>query len=338
MIRILIADASSMGREWIATALRTDPELEIVGEARNGHEAVTLVLRLRPDVVVMNVGLPRANSLEATKTIMVEQPTPIVILSDQGNKGEVELSMHALRAGALAVSPKPSSPEGPADRDAAQEFVATVKSMSQVKLVRRWNKRSSTMSARLDQSKPQIVAVAASTGGPAALQRVLSDLPSDFPLPIVAVQHIANGFIGGLVEWLDTTVALQVRLAQHGQSLTGRTLYVAPDDRHLGVTRDGKMSLVASAPIGGFRPSADYLLHSVAQSFGRVAIAVMLTGMGQDGVDGLRSVRTAGGTILVQDEATSVVFGMPGAAIDAGLADAVLPLPKIASRLVALAQ
>jgi two-component system chemotaxis response regulator CheB len=338
MIRVLVADDSSMGRQQVVAALRFDPAMEIVGEARNGAEAVELVLQLRPDVVVMNILLPGTSGLEATKTIMVERPTPIVILSDRENRADVELSMHALRAGALAVSPTPRSWDADKGHPAVREFLATVKSMSQVKLVRRWKERPSTAAGRLAGTKPLVVAVAASTGGPPALQRLLSDLPSDFPLPIMAVQHIAAGFVGGLVDWLNSAVALQVKLAQQGEPLAARTLYIAPDGRHLGVTPEGRVLLAASAPICGFRPSADYLLDSVARSFGRRAIAVMLTGMGQDGVDGLRTVRTAGGAVLVQDEATSAVFGMPRAAIEAGLADVILPLPQIAPRLVALAR
>ena len=338
MIRVLIADASPTGREQVAGVLRSDPALEIVGEARNGVEAVELVLRLHPDIIVMNVAMPRANGLEATRTIMVEWPTPIIILSDQTNKGEVELSMHALRAGALAISPKPVSPSDALDDRLVQEFLVSVKSMSRVKLVRRWKEHSIARAVPPSRTKPLIVAVAASTGGPAALQRLLSDLPRDFPLPIVAVQHIARGFVSGLVDWLNTAGALQVTLARKGEELTARTLYIAPDDRHLAVSLDGRISLAASAPICGFRPSANYLLNSVAHAFGARAIAIVLTGMGNDGVEGLRTVRSAGGTVLVQDEATSAVFGMPRAAIEAGLADAILPLPQIAPRLAALAQ
>ena len=336
MVRVLIANDSSTEREQMRAVLRTDPMLEVIGEACNGVQTVDLVLRLHPDIIVMNVAMPRANGVEATKTIMVEQPTPIVILSDQARRDEVELSMHALRAGALAVCPKPQPCNPATDDEATREFLRTVKAMAQVKLVRRWKEHGIAEPVRLDRHMPLVAAVAASTGGPAALQRLLADLPSNFPLPILAVQHMANGFVGGLADWLNATSPLRVRLARAGDELRERTLYLAPDDRHLGVNPDRRVVLAASPPIGGFRPSANYLLASVAQAFGRSAVAVILTGMGDDGVDGLRSVRRAGGTVLVQDEATSVVFGMPRAAIEAGLADAVLPLPEIAPRLLAL--
>jgi two-component system, chemotaxis family, protein-glutamate methylesterase/glutaminase len=336
VVRVLIADDSSTEREQVMAVLRTDPMLEVIGEACNGVQAVDLAQRLHPDIIVMNVAMPRANGLEATKTIMVELPTPIVILSDQASRDEVELSMHALRAGALAVCPKPWLGNTAMDNQAAEEFIHAVKAMAQVKLVRRWKEQAITEPARLDRHKPLVVAVAASTGGPAALQRLLADLPNNFPLPMLAVQHIANGFVGGLADWLNTNSAVRVRLARAGEELRERTLYIAPDDRHLGVSPDWRVCLAASDPICGFRPSANYLLASVAQAFGRSAVAVILTGMGEDGVDGLRSVRRAGGIVLAQDEATSVVFGMPRAAIEAGLADAVLPLPEIAPRLLAL--
>jgi two-component system chemotaxis response regulator CheB len=180
------------------------------------------------------------------------------------------------------------------------------------------------------------VAVATSTGGPAALQTVLSGLQARFPVPIVVVQHITPGFTTGLVDWLDSVCPIRIQLAQHGEVLRAGTVYLAPDGRHLGVS--GRIAELSDAPpIGGFRPSGTFLFESVALAYGASAIAVILTGMGEDGVTGLRAVRRAGGRVIAQDEASSVVFGMPGAAIAAGLADVVLPLDAIAGRLAILA-
>ena len=180
------------------------------------------------------------------------------------------------------------------------------------------------------------MAIAGSTGGPAALHRVLTDLPGDFPLPIVVVQHIANGFVAGLAEWLRTSSALRVKVAEDGERLAARTVYLASDDRHLGVSVERQIEMSTAAPIGGFRPSATHLYQTAARSFGPAVVAVVLTGMGSDGVDGLRAVKQAGGRVIAQNEATSVIYGMPREAVAAGVVDLELPITEIGSRLVSL--
>jgi two-component system chemotaxis response regulator CheB len=184
----------------------------------------------------------------------------------------------------------------------------------------------------------RVVAIAGSTGGPAALQRILSGLPGDFPLPILVVQHIATGFVGGLADWLGKSCNLRVKVAESGEALRGRSVLLAPDEFHLGVSDDARAVLTPAAPIGGFRPSATHLFDSVARAYGPSVAAIILTGMGSDGVNGLRAVRASGGLVLAQDEATSVVFGMPREAVAAGVVDAVLPIDAVAARLMELAQ
>jgi two-component system chemotaxis response regulator CheB len=294
---------------------------------------------LRPDIVTMDIRMPLMDGFEATKQIMVEVPTPIVIVSAHVDVREVEISMHALRAGALSVIAKPIGPNSPYFEDDRQHFLTTVKALSEVKVVRHWADRGAPeRPAPEPRTHPagqaRVVAFAASTGGPGALCQVLSSLPGDFPLPILVVQHISHGFVSGFASWLATNIALRAKVAEPGEPLRPRTIYVAPDDRHLGVS-DGRTLLVSSAPaLGGFRPSASFLFESVARVFGRSALAVVLTGMGQDGLEGLHAVRRAGGQIFAQDERTSVVFGMPGAAVAAGLVDATLPLEFIARRIM----
>jgi two-component system chemotaxis response regulator CheB len=179
--------------------------------------------------------------------------------------------------------------------------------------------------------------MAASTGGPAALCHVLAELPATFPVPVLVVQHIAQGFLAGFASWLNTQLSLRVRIAEPGEPLAAHTIYLPPDDHHLGI--EGNRLLVSSAPpLGGFRPSASFLFESAARTFGAGTLAVVLTGMGQDGVEGLRVVRDLGGQILVQDEASSVVYGMPAAAAKAGLADAILPLKDISARVLRAVQ
>jgi two-component system chemotaxis response regulator CheB len=337
MIRVLVAEDSLTTRRLLVEILRSDPEIEIAGEASDGVEAVEMTKRLRPAVVTMDIKMPRMDGFEATRQIMVEAPTPIVIVSASVNIREVEVSMHALRAGALTVLPKPAGPEAADFEAQRRRFVDMVKAMSDVKLVRRRAEPRAAQPLPLPptahQAPARLVAVAASTGGPPALARILAELPEDFALPILVVQHISQGFVGGLARWLNTAGALPVKVAEDGEPLRPRTVYLAPDDRHLGVTYPGMIRLSDTAPVEGFRPSASVLFESVAKVVGASAVALVLTGMGCDGLDGLHAIRRAGGRIIAQDEPTSVVFGMNGAAVASGLADLIVPLDALAFRL-----
>jgi two-component system chemotaxis response regulator CheB len=231
------------------------------------------------------------------------------------------------------------------------------RAMADVKVVRRWGRASGGggtagelavatppgMPAvtprrvrRVSAAPVRVVAIGTSTGGPAALHRILIDLPRDFGVPILVVQHIARGFVGGLVSWLGANCALRVTVAADGEPLVPGTVYLAPDDHHIGATPDGRARLIDSAPVGGFRPSADVLFDSVARAYGASTTALILTGMGRDGVEGLAAIRSAGGRVLAQDEGTSVVFGMAREAIAAGVVDEVLPLQALAPRLLEL--
>ena len=340
MIRVLVADDSVTARALLVEILRRDPEIRVVGEAKDGAEAVALTQKLRPHLVTMDVRMPRMNGFEATKEIMITAPTPIVLVTASTEARDLEVAMHALRAGAVCVLHKPSGPASPAFEEAARELLTTVKAMAQVKVVRHWRpaERPGPAPRPADRggAPAALVAVAASTGGPAALQRLLSELPGDFPAPVLVVQHITPGFAAGLAAWLNTACSLHVKVAEHGEPLAPHTAYLAPDGRHLGVLGRAAVALADAPPVGGFRPSGTFLFESVARAFGPAVVAVILTGMGEDGVAGLRAVRQAGGRVLAQDEKSSVVFGMPGAAVAAGLADTVLPLDAISARLAQL--
>jgi two-component system chemotaxis response regulator CheB len=341
MISVLVAEDSPTARALIVEILRGDPEIQVVGEARDGAEAVALAQALRPQVITMDIRMPRLDGFQATKEIMITAPTPIVIVTASDQARDVEVAMHSLRAGAVAVLHKPPGLGSSHFEQAAGDLIATVKAMSQVKVVRHWRPRPETLEAPAQKPvrpppgvRGQVVAIATSTGGPAALARVLADLPGDFPAPILVVQHITAGFTEGLADWLDSVCDLRVKVAEPGEALATSTVYLAPDNHHLGVAGRAAIAVAGAPPVGGFRPSGTYLFESVARSFGGAAVAVILTGMGEDGVQGLRAVRRAGGRVIAQDEKTSVVFGMPGAAVAAGLADQVLPLDAIAARLV----
>jgi two-component system chemotaxis response regulator CheB len=337
MIRVLIADDMSTMRELLVAVLDADPGIEIVGVAKNGREAIEMTRRLRPDVIAMDTHMPEVDGFEATKKIMIEAPTPIVIVSGSMEARNVNVSMNALRAGALALLAKPPGVNAPNFQEVIVHLTATIKAMAGVKVVRHRQPRapsSSTHAANLLRPLHlSVIAIVASTGGPAALARILGDLPAQFPVPILIVQHISSGFVNGLVAWLNTVCSLNVKVATNGDPLVASTVYLAGDGAHLGVGADFKVKLDHAGPIGGFRPSATHLFKSVASVFGSSAVALLLTGMGQDGVDGLRDVRGAGGGVLAQDEASSIVFGIPGTAIAQGLVDEVLPLAAIGERL-----
>ncbi len=338
-LRILVAEDSPTARRLLVLLLNADAELEVIGEARDGSEAIELCKKLRPDLVTMDIQMPVMDGVEATRRIMIESATPVVMVSSL-DPNDVRSSMHALNAGALAVLAKPAGPGTPRfDRD-SRELVTTIKAMAQVKLVRRWAtvppyRTTGTRPIALEARQIAAVGLVSSTGGPNALRAVLSALPDDFAPPIMIVQHIAAGFAQGLAEWLTTTTRRTVKLAVDGERFANNMVYVAPDDRHLEVARD-RLIVAASPPVEGFRPSGTRLLSSLAAVFGPRAIGVIMTGMGHDGVAGLLEMRDAGSAVFAQDEASCDIFGMPGAALKAGAVVTTTPLAEIPTRLVEL--
>ncbi len=340
MIRVVVAEDSLTVREFLVEILESDPEIRVVGQATNGAEAVELATRLKPDLVTMDIHMPVMDGYEATKEIMVRAPTPILIVSSSVSGREVELSLNAMRAGALMVVSKPDNPHATRFDGRREELLTMAKAMAQVKVVRRWAPQPRPVPAPARRVAPgvpvRLVAVAASTGGPAALQRILAALPGDVAVPILVVQHIATGFVGGLADWLSASCTIRVKVAEHGEPLIKGTVFLAADDRHLGVSPDARVMVTDAPPVNGFRPSGTYLFASAAQAYGASVAAVILTGMGRDGVEGLHAVKGAGGRVFAQDEPSSVVYGMPGEAVAAGVVDAILAVDEIAQHLAEL--
>jgi two-component system chemotaxis response regulator CheB len=340
-VRVLLVDDSRTARALMRRLCEDDGRLSVVGEAGDGREAVELVASLRPSIVVMDIEMPVLDGIAATRQIMAQAPTPILIVTAHYDAADVALSLRAVQAGALSILHKPGGPGSPSFAPDAQRFVRMVRVLAGVRPVRRHLNGHPPQAAAPADAEPaptslRAVGVAASTGGPAALYQLLQLLPAKTQVPVLVVQHIADGFAPGLALWLGAATALPVRLAEQGEPLTAATVYVAPDGRHLTVSRHGRVELTDDPPVAGFRPSATVLFTSLAEAFGAEAAAVVLTGMGADGLEGARALRRAGGRVLAQDADSSVVFGMPKAVADAGLATSVGSVPQLALTLAGM--
>ncbi len=335
-IRVLVVEDSRTQCELLVRLLSASGDFTVVGTATNGQEAVTATLRLRPDVIAMDIHLPIMDGYEATRQIMQRCPTPIVMVSNSNGDAE-RRAVQSLAAGALAVVRKPAGLQPGVQQVDRTNFLTMLRLMAGVRVVTRYPPRSQRSSALLSDrtTQPQILAIAASTGGPVAIQTVLNGLEQSYPLPILVVQHIARGFMQALADWLDSTTPLTVRVAQAQEPLLPAHVYLPPDDQHILVTQPGHIALRAAVPGDRYCPGADVLFESVARVYGKRAIGVILTGMGDDGARGLLVLRTAGGLTLGQDEASCVVYGMPQAALAAGAVTRMESLSHLADVILA---
>jgi two-component system chemotaxis response regulator CheB len=279
--------------------------------------------------------MPRLDGFEATRRIMESHPVPIVICTAAADPLELAIVFRSMEAGAVACVNKPVAS---ATEPHARNLVETLRLMSEVKVVRRWPRLRVVSPPPISHKAPgcrRIVGMGASTGGPPVLQTILSGLPRDFAAPLLIVQHIAPGFLSGMVEWLNQTTGLHVHIAAHrAEPLPGHA-YIAPDDFHLGVNEDGLMTLARQPPENGLRPAVSYLFRSLANTCGARAIGVLLTGMGKDGAAELKQMQDRGSFTIAQDRDTSIVHGMPGEAIALGAATHILPAERIAGALIA---
>ena len=337
-VRVLIADDSLVAREMLATILSSDPDIEVVGQATDGEEAVGMVARLRPDLVTMDIHMPKLDGLRATERIMAFTPTPILVVSSSVRGEGVGSAFDALALGALEVIKKPE-PRDWADLERiGREVIRKVKVLANVHVIthvrgRREQRESEVIHVPRGTGGHNIVVVGSSTGGPTALLAVLGRLPKDIKVPVLIAQHIADGFVPGLVTWLNAGCAIDVVLAEHGMLPKAGTAYFATTGSNMVV--DGG-SIAFRAPLKGqlYIPSADTLFESVARSYGKRSIAVLLTGMGADGAVGMKHLHDLGAMTIAQDEASCTVFGMPKAAIDLGAVDQVLTVNEIAAAVV----
>ena len=354
MIRCLVVDDARAFRALLRHILATAPGVEVVGEACDGHEAVALVRALRPDVVTMDVRMPLLDGLSALEEIMRVAPTPVIVVSAEADGAAQQLSFRALQLGAIEVLPKPRDPGTPRFERQAEAIRQAVRAVAGLVLVGRHRPAAAIpapvlapvrrdpppgarpAAAAAPAGQVEVIAIAASTGGPAALAALLTPLPRELATPVLVVQHIAAGFEVGLARWLGSTTRLDVRIAEDGAPLLGGTVYLALDGRHLGVSRR-RVHLSDEPPVEGFRPSATRLFASVAREYGPRAAGFVLSGMGSDGAEGLALVRAAGGYTAAQSAATSVIFGMPRVALESGAAAHELDLEEVPRVIAALA-
>jgi two-component system, chemotaxis family, protein-glutamate methylesterase/glutaminase len=337
-IKVLVVEDVRVVREMLVAVLDDDPGLCVVGAVNDGADALEAVQRLRPDVITMDVHMPRMNGYEATRQIMESCPTPIVIVSGSTNPREVETTFRAIEAGAVAMLERPPGPGHPQFESKTRDLIRTVKSMAEVKVVRRWAKRATAATAPVKLAgvtrDAGLVAIGGSTGAPLVLKTILSALPKDFPVPVIIVQHMAAGFIAGFAEWLSATTGFAVQLARDRETMRPGHAYVAPDGFHLAVREGDVLRLENGVPQAGLRPAVAHLFRSLASAHGRRVVAVLLSGMGADGSAEMKVLHDLGALTLVQDRETSVVFGMPGEAVRLGGARHVLPPDALAEAIV----
>ncbi|MGA1796725.1 MAG: chemotaxis-specific protein-glutamate methyltransferase CheB [bacterium] len=352
MKKVLIVDDSLTAREYLRYLLQTTGDFHVVGMAEDGEEAIEKVKQTHPDVVVMDFYMPKMNGNEATQRIMESYPVPIVAVSASWTPEVVGEAFRAMESGAVAAIGKPRG--GSAGEDMAGKFVQTVKLMSEVRVVRRFAKYSRSSDTNAPTSKGpetiqrkvieptvvtsgiEIVAIGASTGGPPVIENILSDIPENFVCPVLVVQHISDGFLQGMVDWLNKHVRIPVHIPSHGDSIMPGHVYFAPSGVHMGVTSKGKIILSNAAPEMSLRPAVSFLFRAIAENFGNKAIGVLLTGMGTDGAIELKMMKDNGAVTIAQDKESSVVHGMPGEAIRLGGVHYVLSPREIACMLVQL--
>lgn len=344
-LKVMIVEDSKVVQKLLVEILSSDENISIISVVGSGEEAIEEIQKNKPDVITLDFSLPKMDGLELTKYIMKECPIPIVVVSGVAESQNVQKSFELLQAGALATIKKPVGLEHQEYQSIKHQLISMVKTMSEVKLVKRRdlkelanlvNNEGEKAKTDSQNHSTDIIAIGASTGGPTAIQKILTQLPKDFPTPIVIVQHIADGFVDGFVSWLSSTTNFNVVVAQNGQSLKSATAYVCPSGFQTGFSNKLSFDISKTEYINGVRPSVSYLFSSVANKFENRAIGIILSGMGKDGALELKEIKTKGGITIAQNKETSTVHGMPGEAIELGSADYVLSTKKIPELLKSL--
>jgi two-component system chemotaxis response regulator CheB len=336
-IRVLVVEDSAVIRQLLEHIIGADPRLEIAAVVASGEEALKVLNALSPDVISMDIRLPGMNGLEATRRIMSEKPTPIVVVANSIESEDFNITVNALNAGALTVLEKPAGPTSAHYQALAQRLCTQLAIMSQVKVVRRRGEVKRLQPER-DWPLPvrygdyRMLGIVSSTGGPSALAHLLTGLGPDFPLPILLVQHIGCHFLEGFASWLQGICPFSVNVVRGPERPEHGHIYVAMGDHHLRLGAEHVETDTAD-PVSLQRPSGTILFESMASTLGRKALGVVLTGMGDDGASGMLKLRQSGAYTIAEDASTAVVYGMPAEAVRLGAVCESLPLPAIARRL-----
>jgi two-component system, chemotaxis family, protein-glutamate methylesterase/glutaminase len=347
-IRVLLVDDSSFMRKVLQSIISADPQMEVVGQAKDGNEAVTMAQSLKPDVITMDINMPHLDGLQATEQIMSQNPRPIVIVSSETRDGAAS-TLVALELGAIDFISKPSSGIDLDMKSVADELNRKLKMAAKVRVVRTAARTKmhfgaaqqpaanrpvkESPSVTTENGRFPLVIIAASTGGPAAVMRLIEGIPKDLPAAVVLLQHMPGNFTSQFAVQLGDNTEIRVKEAVANEALTTGTFYVCPGSHHLRVSPKGRVVLDSGARISGYRPCADVAMETAAAWAGPLTTGVVLTGMGNDGSRGAQAIYSAGGTVLVQDEATSVIFGMPAEVIKSGFVTQVLPLEHMAAAI-----
>ncbi len=331
MIKVLIVDDSPIVVKVIAYTLKSDPTIEVIGSVANGMEALSFIKLHKPDVITMDLNMPKMDGITATKEIMSKMPIPIIIVTGGDNEEENANSFKAIQAGAVAVVAKPNN------KEQSQKLIEMIKLMSEVKVVKQHLKRDKEKEVKSYKTIPlnhiKIIVIGVSTGGPMVLQQILQQLKHDHFPPIVIVQHISTGFIQYMATWLHTTTKIPVTIASNGLKLKNGMVYLAPDFYHIGINSHLVITL-ENTKVNGSRdqqPSIAFLFRTVAKTFKKEAMGILLTGMGQDGAKELKILKEVGAITISQDESSCIVYGMPKVAKELGAAKYILSPDEIAS-------
>jgi len=340
-IRVLVVDDSPFIRRVLKDIINSDPELEVCCEAQNGVEAIEAVKTLKPDVITLDIEMPQLNGLDALKFIMSKYPTPVIMISSLTQEG-AEATIRALEYGAVDFIPKPSSYLSTGIKELRFEIIAKIKEAAKIppRFLKFRRIRLLESQKKIREKKEvakSIIAIAASTGGPQSLLQVIPKLPAEIKSGILIVQHMPPGFTKSFAQRLDRVSKIDVKEAEDGEVVEEGKAYVAPGDFHMEITirtEKPRITLNKKPKIHGVRPAADPMMISAARAFGRKTIGVVMTGMGRDGAQGLAEIKKRGGITIAQDKETSIIFGMPKAAIELGVVDYIVPLDKIAETIV----
>jgi len=344
-INVLVVDDSRVSQKLYERIITADERFELAGIAADGEEAVQLAAKLKPDVISMDLNMPRMDGMEATRRIMHLHPVPVIVVSSLYDISQQEMAIQVLEAGAVHIMPKPEGPAHLNHKRTVRQYLNALASMSEVKVVRRKPntkpEASKTVYVSSDHVLPEIeksgniklLVIGASAGGPEGLKAILNEVGPDFPVPILIVQHIDHHFAEAYIQWLQTHTSMPVIMTGEDMALQRGKAYLAPGDKHLVVKAEGIVTVSSLPPVKGHRPSVSYLFSSAAKIYQNQIIAVLLSGMGTDGAQDLKYLKDLGAVTFAQNEESCLVFGMPGEAVKLGGACAVLPPLKIISEI-----